>query len=524
MSIAALTLVLNGCGQKAGAPNLAVPAPKPIEPAEKYIVVLKEPSLKAAVQKAAGPGGKKGEVDAHALVTQMMRDLSLSHQIQVQEVFSAALRGGVVLATGAQVAALRKDASVDYVEKDQVVRLGQAQTSAVQTNATWGLDRLDQANLPLNQTYSYADDASGDGVNAYVIDTGVLTSHSEFQGRVGSGADVVDSDSDPTDCNGHGTHVAGTIGGRLYGVAKKVRIFGVRVLDCQGSGTYAGVISGIEWVTRNHVKPAVANMSLGGPVSQAVDDAVKASVGAGVTYVVAAGNENTDACQSSPARAAPAITVGATTRFDERASFSNVGPCVDIFAPGAQITSAWFVNPSATNTISGTSMASPHVAGVVAQYLSKFPQSSPQEVAGALKAGALTGRLSGLSANSPNLLLNNVFLNNSGGGGGGGSEVELRSGISVTGLRGASASERRYLIRVPVGSRLLTVSLFGGAGDADLYVRGLSRPTLSAYDCRPYLNGNSEECRLSGLRAGDYYILVHGYSSYSGASLRATVR
>lgn len=255
-------------------------------------------------------------------------------------------------------------------------------------------------------------------MTAYIIDTGILTTHSEFGGRGRSGYDFGDNDPGATDCNGHGTHVAGTVGGTTYGVAKAVSLVGVRVLDCGGSGTNSGVIAGVDWVTSNAAKPAAANMSLGGGASQALDDAVSRSIAAGVTYALAAGNGNffgqpEDACAGSPSRVAAALTVGATDRNDAEASFSNYGNCVDILAPGVGITSAWYTGNNATNTISGTSMATPHVAGAAALYLESHPSASPSAVASALTGNATSGAIA-LSRNSsrkgtPNLLLYNQF-------------------------------------------------------------------------------------------------------------------
>lgn len=274
--------------------------------------------------------------------------------------------------------------------------------SATQTNATWGLDRIDQRKRPLNGSYTYNTTASS--VTAYIIDTGILSGHQEFSGRVTGGVTAINDGRGSSDCNGHGTHVAGTVGGRTYGVAKGVKLFAVRVLDCAGSGSNSGVIAGVDWVTYNHTKPAVANMSLGGGASQALDDAVRNSIGAGVTYAVAAGNENQNACNVSPARVSSALTVGATTRTDSRASFSNYGSCVDLFAPGQDITSAWYSSSSSTRTISGTSMASPHVAGAAALYLQSNQGASPSTVASNLNSTATTGVVTGTNG-SPNRLL-----------------------------------------------------------------------------------------------------------------------
>jgi subtilisin family serine protease len=270
---------------------------------ENYIVVLKKSSIQSVKF--------KHDMSASEVVTSMVHSLADEYKIQVRRVYSVVLQGGVYEMTKDQAEALKQNPNIAYLEKDQIVRV-----RTMQSNVTWGLDRLDQASLPLDQKFNYPDSTAR--VNAYVIDTGILTGHQEFEGRASHGADLVDQDQDATDCNGHGTHVAGTIGGKNYGVAKNVKLYAVRVLDCQGSGTYSGVIAGIEWVTKNHVKPAVVNMSLGGPTSQAVDDAVIASIKAGVTYVLAAGNENTSACLSSPARVNQAITVGSTTNTDAR--------------------------------------------------------------------------------------------------------------------------------------------------------------------------------------------------------------
>jgi subtilisin family serine protease len=314
-------------------------------------------------------------------------------------VYTAALNGFAASLNAGQLNALQHNPAVAYIEQDQSV-----QATAVQSGATWGLDRIDQRSLPLSGTY---DDGgrTGAGVNAYIIDTGILTSHTQFGGRAVAGYTAISDGNGAIDCNGHGTHVSGTVGGSTYGVAKGVKLIAVRVLDCAGSGTNAGVIAGMDWVTANRVTPAVANMSLGGGASTAVDDAVNRMVAAGVTVAVAAGNENTLACNSSPARAPSAITVGATTNTDARASFSNYGTCVDVFAPGNNITSSWYSSTTATNTISGTSMASPHVAGVAALYLQSNPGASPATVANAIVTTATSNKVTSAGTGSPPKLL-----------------------------------------------------------------------------------------------------------------------
>jgi subtilisin family serine protease len=240
-------------------------------------------------------------------------------------------------------------------------------------------------------------------VNVYIIDTGIRLTHNQFGGRAFAGFDALGGNS--TDCHGHGTHVAGTVGGSTYGVAKAVRLFAVRVLSCSGSGSTSGVIAGVDWVTANHLDPAVANMSLGGGVSNALDTAVNNSINAGVTYAIAAGNSNTNAANSSPARVAAAITVGSTTRTDARSSFSNFGSVVDVFAPGSAILSAWYTSNTATATLSGTSMAAPHVAGVAARILQSNPGASPATVRNEIVNTATAGVLSGIPTGTANRLL-----------------------------------------------------------------------------------------------------------------------
>ena len=345
-----------------------------------YIVVLEERASRAqggdAVQQARADGAR-----------QVAR-------------FTAALDGFSARMSDRAVERLRQHPHVAYIEADQRVSI-----DTTQSPATWGLDRIDQRSLPLNNAYTYT--PTGQGVTAYVIDTGVLASHSQFGGRVGSGYTAIADGRGTTDCNGHGTHVAGTVGGSTYGVAKQVTLRPVRVLGCNGSGSNSGVIAGVDWVTSHHAAgaPAVANMSLGGGASSALDTAVNNSIADGVTYAVAAGNENTNACNGSPSRVASALTVGSTTSTDARSSFSNYGSCLDLFAPGSSITSAWYTSTTATNTISGTSMASPHVAGVAALYLQGSPSASPATVNNAIVSTSTTGVVSNPGTGSPNRLL-----------------------------------------------------------------------------------------------------------------------
>jgi hypothetical protein len=363
------------------------------------------PATSPSFSQAAGHGG--GMIPDHYIVVlregpagvrTTAQQLVALHGGELGYVYEHALRGFSARLTQQAVSALERHPSVLYIEQDQVMT-----TTATQSNATWGLDRIDQASLPLNDTYVY--DATGYGVNAYIIDTGIRLTHSEFTGRIIGGYDAITAGGDANDCNGHGTHVAGTVGGTVYGVAKQVKLSPIRVLDCRGSGTTSGVIAGVDWVRANHVKPAVANMSLGGGASTSLDNAVTNAINAGITFAVAAGNSNANACNYSPARVGPALTVGATTSTDARASYSNFGTCLDLLAPGSSITSAWYTNNTATNTISGTSMASPHVAGVAALYLHANQTASPATVSSAIVNGATPNKVTSPGSGSPNLLL-----------------------------------------------------------------------------------------------------------------------
>jgi subtilisin family serine protease len=323
--------------------------------------------------------------------------LQMNYGIKVLQQYTHVFSGFSIKAKDDQLEALLQDPNVERVEVNKVVRI-----NTVQASATWGIDRVD-SRRGLDRTYNYS--STGQGVHAYIIDTGTRTTHSEFKGRVGQGFSSINDANGANDCHGHGTHVSGTIGGSTYGVAKNVIVHGVRVLGCDGSGDDAGVIAGIDWVAKNAIKPAVANMSLGGDKSQSLDEAVQAAVNSGVVFVVAAGNENQNACNVSPSNVPEAITVGATTRTDSRASYSNFGKCVDIFAPGSSITSAWRTNDTATSTISGTSMASPHVAGVVALYLEENPKATPAEIDALVKKNATPNIVKNPGTASPNLFI-----------------------------------------------------------------------------------------------------------------------
>ena len=384
--------------------------------------VLEDPSL------AASPGAIP---DQYIVVfrdnvrdpAQTARDLVAAQGGRLLFTYEHALRGFAFQGASQAAEALRRNPNVAYVEADQVMY-----AIGTQSNATWSLDRIDQRNLPLDATYNY--NQTGAGVTAYIIDTGILYSHTDFGGRASFGFDAFGGTG--TDCHGHGTHVAGTTGGGTWGVAKSVALTAVRVLDCSGSGTTSGVIAGVDWVTANAQTPAVANMSLGGGASSSLDQAVENSIASGVGYAVAAGNGNIagraqDACKYSPARVPEAMTIGATNSSDTKASWSNYGNCVDWFAPGVSITSAWNTSNTATNTISGTSMASPHTAGVAALYLEVNPGASAATVRNALYD--LTTKNIVSSSNTAN---NHLLYGIIGSGGGGDPPANVAPTASFT--------------------------------------------------------------------------------------------
>jgi subtilisin family serine protease len=342
-----------------------------------------------------------GEKGPRSIAPYIASELAGSHRGQLKHVYQNAINGFAVEMSAEDAERLSQDFRVKYVEEDGVVTL-----DATQSNPPWGLDRIDQRNRPLNATYTF--NWTGAGVRVYVIDTGIRTAHTQFGGRASNVFDAFGGNGQ--DCHGHGTHVAGTVGGSTFGVAKSSLPRGVRVLNCSGSGSNSGVIAGVDWVRLNHVAPAVANMSLGGGISSALDTAVNNLHNAGVTIAVAAGNSNANACNSSPARAANAITVGSTTTTDARSSFSNFGTCLDLFAPGSGILSAWFTSNTATATLSGTSMASPHVAGVAALFKQANPSASSTTIRNAIVNNATTNVVGNPGTGSPNRLLYSLFF------------------------------------------------------------------------------------------------------------------
>ncbi|MFK4222017.1 S8 family peptidase [Streptomyces sp. NPDC019890] len=329
------------------------------------------------------------------------QDLAEEYGGKLQRNYSSAING--FSASGLSETEAKRLAADPAVAK--VVQNKKFSINETQDNPpSWGLDRIDQADTAGDKKYTYPDSA-GEGVTAYVIDTGVRISHKDFGGRAAHGFDAVDNDDSADDGNGHGTHVAGTIAGSTYGVAKKAKIVAVRVLDDNGSGTTEQVVAGIDWVTKNHKGPSVANMSLGGGADEALDEAVRKAIASGVTFAVAAGNESTDASQGSPARVKEAITVASSTEDDKQSDFSNFGEIVDIYAPGSEITSAWNDSDEGTKTISGTSMATPHVVGAAAVYLGAHQDATPEQVSKALTDGATPDKISNPSAGTPNKLL-----------------------------------------------------------------------------------------------------------------------
>lgn len=470
-----------------------------------YIVVFNDKYVNAQAKVISGLSSlSKNKLINYRkqIVDNFSADIASSYNANVLRKYHASLTGFVAQMNHKDMRELLADERVDFIEQDQVMH-----ATATQQNATWGIDRIDQASLPLDNSYTYNQD--GTGVKAYIVDTGVLASHSNFGGRVSGGYTAINDGKGTTDCNGHGTHVAGTVGSTTYGVAKNVSLIPVRVLGCDGSGTNSGVIAGVDWVAQNAVLPAVANMSLGGGDSTALDNAVKNAISRGISFVVAAGNSNADACSGSPNKVPEALTIASSTSSDARSSFSSWGSCIDLFAPGSSITSTW--HNGGTNSISGTSMAAPHVAGAIALHLQANSSATPTQVTNAIINNAVTGKISNPNG-SPNRLLQTIA-------GVTPTCTPISNGHNAV-VNGGSKSNACYVMDIPASASSYSIKTSGGSGDLDLYTKMGSIPTDSHNDCASKGSNSTETCDRS-TSGGKLYINLFGWSAYSNVTFTA---
>ncbi|ADD39942.1 S8 family serine peptidase [Stackebrandtia nassauensis] len=444
---------------------------------DRYIAVLRDSAVKAT-QKS---------VDAKA------ETLADKYHGEIDRTYHATIRGFATTMDESDAKRLAADPVVDYVETVREVKLAEDQTNP----PSWGLDRVDQNNLPLDKKFSYPTQA-GDGVTVYVLDTGVRLSHQTFGGRAKSGYDFIDNDANASDCHGHGTHVAGTTAGSQYGLAKKADVVSVRVLDCQGFGDNALIADGIDWVTEHAVKPAVANMSLGDTQpSPVMEDAVQRSIDAGIQYSLAAGNNSGDACSFSPARLPAAVTVGSTAESDGRSSFSNYGRCLDLFAPGSNIVSSANSGDSGQATMSGTSMAAPHVAGAIALYLGQNPNATPQQVRDAIVTNGTAGKVTNPGSGSPNVLLYSGFIN----------EPPAEHDFSIAADPGSATVEPGQSAKTTVSTKVTK----GQAQQLKLSATGLPSGAQASFDPAAIASGESSQLSIatsSGTPKGSYPVTI----------------
>ncbi|WP_135228405.1 S8 family peptidase [Deinococcus fonticola] len=515
LGLLSLTLLLASCGQQAStAPDLtggngnpaarAQPGNAPLLGTQnpnaipgQYIVVFSDGAAQSSNLSAQSAGG-------------LIQSLGLDPQgVVIRNIYTQALKGFAGKLSAQNIATLRADPRVKYIEQDQTMY-----ADATQSNPTWGLDRIDQRSLPLDSSYTYG---SASNVKAYILDTGINTAHTAFGGRAVWGANFT-GDGNNTDCQGHGTHVAGTVGSSTWGVAKDVRLVAVKVLNCQGSGSNAGIIQGMDWVIANKTGPSVVNMSLGPSsraTSQALDDAIARLANANVIPVVAAGNSNDDSNYYSPARAPLAITVGSTTNTDARSSFSNYGTALDIFAPGSNITSTWIGSTTATNTISGTSMATPHVAGAVALILGANPSYTTAQATSALLSKATTGKVTSAGTGSVNRLLYT----------GTGSTTTPPTGTTTTYSGYVSSRTSSYKpgsTGFSYAGGTLKGNLSGPSGtDFDLYLQKRSS-TGTWTDVASSEGGTSSEAISYTATSGTYRWEVYSYSGRGSYTLTET--